>query len=248
MLNKFSIITVVKNDCNNILSTITSCVNQSYANKEIIVIDGLSTDGTSDLISTNLVGIDMYIREYDRGIYDAMNKGVELATGDYIIFMNSGDQFYQNNVLNKISQYDLKENDLICGSWIEEDSNEVNKPRNSIKYSMPTSHQAMLFNTKLIKKYKFSEEYKIGADYNLVCDLVNKGDAALKIIDETISIVKSGGFGRNVSLYEADYKKIVFMQFGLFAFLKYNIYKLYICFWENNKKHIVRHKRYNEKS
>ena len=99
---KISIITVVKNDKYNIEKTIQSCISQRHINIEYIVINGLSTDGTNEIIDKYSDKIHKYINDYDIGIYDAMNKGLDLATGDWIIFMNSGDIFFQDITLYNI--------------------------------------------------------------------------------------------------------------------------------------------------
>ncbi|MFK2176742.1 glycosyltransferase [Bacteroides fragilis] len=102
MCPKVSIITVVYNDVHNISRTVESIIGQSYSNLEYIVIDGDSVDGTKDVVKTYLSSIDVYISEDDNGIYDAMNKGVSLSSGDWILFMNSGDVFYNGDVVSNI--------------------------------------------------------------------------------------------------------------------------------------------------
>ena len=88
---KISIVTVVFNDQENILKTIKSVTNQNFKDREYLVIDGGSTDNTKEIINQNISSIDKYISEKDKGIYDAMNKGIGLAHGDWIIFQNCGD-------------------------------------------------------------------------------------------------------------------------------------------------------------
>ena len=108
--NKISIITVVFNSVNYIEETINSVINQTYSNIEYIIIDGSSTDGTKELINKYKTKIDYYISEKDHGIYDAMNKALNHVTGSWIVFMNSGDKFYNNKVLSDInlnSTYDM---------------------------------------------------------------------------------------------------------------------------------------------
>ena len=90
---KVTVVTVVFNDAAHIESTMLSVIGQTYKNIEYIVIDGKSNDGTTDLIKRYSDKITKWISEPDKGIYDAMNKGLALATGDYVIFMNSGDKF-----------------------------------------------------------------------------------------------------------------------------------------------------------
>ena len=98
---KLSVITVVYNDVKGIERTMLSVLNQTYLNIEYILIDGLSTDGTLDIIKKYQDRIKSII-EKDAGIYDAMNKGLAIATGDYILFMNSGDEIYASDTVDKI--------------------------------------------------------------------------------------------------------------------------------------------------
>ena len=97
-----SIVTVVFNGEKYLEQTIQSVINQTYDNVEYIIIDGGSTDGTVDIIKNYEDRIDYWISEKDKGIYDAMNKGINLASGEWINFMNAGDIFYDEKVLNTI--------------------------------------------------------------------------------------------------------------------------------------------------
>ena len=98
----FSVITVSYNEVKNIQRTLDSIVNQTCLDYELIVVDGGSQDGTKELICQYQDSIKWWCSEADRGIYHAMNKGVCHATGDYIIFMNSGDAFYNESVLDVV--------------------------------------------------------------------------------------------------------------------------------------------------
>src|ERR1700761_5559382 len=98
---KLSVITVVYNDVSAIEHTMLSVLNQTYANIEYILIDGLSTDGTLNIIKKYQDRIKL-ISEKDEGIYDAMNKGLSMATGDYVLFMNSGDEIYATDTVAKV--------------------------------------------------------------------------------------------------------------------------------------------------
>lgn len=106
-MDKVSVVTVVYNDVKKIENTVNSVISQSYNNKEFIIVDGGSNDGTLEIIKKYDFSIDSFISEKDRGIYDAMNKGVSLATGEWIIFMNSGDCFVDNKVLENIFRKEI---------------------------------------------------------------------------------------------------------------------------------------------
>src|SRR5690606_11151151 len=99
---KISIITIVYNNVRDIEYTIRSVMKQTYANIEYIIVDGFSTDGTLDVIEKYREEIAILISEKDNGIYDAMNKGLNVATGDYVLFLNSGDELYEDMTLEKV--------------------------------------------------------------------------------------------------------------------------------------------------
>ena len=98
----FSIITITWNAHKTIEVTLNSVADQTYKNYEYIVIDGASDDGTIDILDKNRHLINILINEPDNGLYDAMNKGLNLATGEYVIFLNAGDTFYNNKTLENI--------------------------------------------------------------------------------------------------------------------------------------------------
>src|ERR1700761_112956 len=99
---RLSIITIVYNNASDIERTILSVINQTYKNIEYIIIDGASTDGTLNIIGKYRDSISKLVSEPDKGIYDAMNKGLQQATGDYVLFMNSGDEIYAGDTVEKI--------------------------------------------------------------------------------------------------------------------------------------------------
>lgn len=186
MNNKVTIITVTFN-CEQILEeTIKSCISQDYSNKEYIIIDGASTDGTIKIIKKYASYISYWKSEPDKGIYDAMNKGIEHSTGDWIIFMNAGDFFAAPNVLSRIfnNQKSLDsigviwgQNNTITNNGIFKD--ECNMPfwKQKSKYkNMGFNHQSVLVNLHILQKEKlyFDLSYKMTADYNMIYKLYNK--------------------------------------------------------------------------
>ncbi len=118
---KISIVTVCYNAERNIEKTILSVINQTYDNIEYIVIDGGSNDGTLSVINKYASKIDKVISEPDKGIYDAMNKGITLAKGDWINFMNAGDSYVDSCVLKLVSDNINSNCDMIYGDIILEE-------------------------------------------------------------------------------------------------------------------------------
>ena len=100
-MKKITIITINYNNLEGLKRTVESIVNQTWQEFEYIVIDGGSTDGSSEFIASQSKSIDYWVSEPDKGIYNAMNKGIEKSTGEYLLFLNSGDELYDLEVLNK---------------------------------------------------------------------------------------------------------------------------------------------------
>lgn len=127
-MQKVSVITVCFNAIDTIEETILSVLGQKYENKEYIIIDGGSTDGTLDIIRKYSDSLYYWVSEKDKGIYDAMNKGIAIATGDWINFMNAGDYFCSCNTLSDVfSVNDYEGLDVIYGNSILKDKNGVLK-------------------------------------------------------------------------------------------------------------------------
>ena len=167
-----SIVTVVFNDENNIESTIKSVINQSYNNIEYIIIDGGSSDNTIDIIKKYEDYIDFWISEPDNGIYDAMNKGIDYATGDWINFMNSGDLYNNETTIDSIFATDHEKVSFIYGKYIvryDGFSHFVEtKKITELRKGMFINHQTLFVKLPLHKKNKFDLTKKIGADYEFV--------------------------------------------------------------------------------
>ena len=177
-----SVITVVYDGATHLEQTIQSVVGQSYEPIEYIIVDGGSTDGTLDIIRKYEDRIDHWISEPDKGIYDAMNKGLNLASGDLIAFLNSGD-WYNPGVLEKVAEEFLrnKNGDLvIAGKWtlIFEDLDLEIHVSPSLKFSLgiPISHPAMFVPRNVYEKFgKFDLQYRYGADFDMLVRFYLRG-------------------------------------------------------------------------
>lgn len=175
-----SVITVVFNDVNSIESTILSIINQSlFDNTELIIIDGGSTDGTVEIIKKYDKYISKWVSQKDNGVYHAMNKGIEMASGIWVNFMNSGDSFHNNYVLEKIGDCDLLKYDILYGSTncFKRDLNYFSIPLalKEINNKMVFCHQSSFVKRDVLNKYKFDLNYKIASDYNLFYKLFDEG-------------------------------------------------------------------------
>jgi len=177
MINKplFSIVTVVYNGVKSIEATINSCIQQNFDSKEYIIIDGLSKDGTLDIIDKYRDNINVFVSEPDGGIYHAMNKAISLAKGEYLIFMNCGDVFYDKDVLHNVNTF-LKASevapDVLYGDTIfrykSYSLKTPAKPLSFIEKEMVFCHQSTFVRTELLKSSPFDLKYRFAADYDLL--------------------------------------------------------------------------------
>ena len=180
-----SVVTVVRNAVDSLESTIQSVINQTYKNIEYIIIDGQSTDGTLDMIKKYGGVIGHWASEPDDGIYDAMNKGISVAKGDWIIFMNAGDGFYDKYAIEQVIPLCMDNVDIIYGrceirldpqhKWILEC-----RELKDLWKGIICSHQSLLVRTAILKRMKFSTKYKMASDYDFLvrasqegCRLIN---------------------------------------------------------------------------
>lgn len=173
-----SIITINYNNANGLQKTIQSVVEQTYNDIEYIVVDGGSTDGSVEVIQTYQNSITKSVSEKDNGIYNAMNKGIAMATGNYLLFLNSGDVFTSKNTLQDcISQTNFKD-DIIYGDYKFENGEKIYPDVISPYYFMRSSlpHQSTFFHQSVFEKMGvYDESYKICADraFYLKCCVSN---------------------------------------------------------------------------
>ncbi|WP_159632970.1 glycosyltransferase family 2 protein [Sphingobacterium composti Ten et al. 2007 non Yoo et al. 2007] len=184
-----SIITIVYNNVRDIEHTILSVINQTYSNIEYIVIDGASTDGTLDIIQQYRGSIDVLVSEKDSGIYDAMNKGLAKATGDYVLFLNSGDELFDNNTIQIIVEKGNNA-DIIYGETklVDEKRNVIGERRHkapvhfdwkSFQYGMNVCHQAIYVKREIAQPYDL--QYKLSADVDWVIRAAKKAKSTQNV-------------------------------------------------------------------
>lgn len=180
-----SIITIVYNNVAHIERTLRSIVVQDYANIEYIVVDGASTDGTLEVIHEYQQHITKLLSEKDEGIYDAMNKGLRLASGDYVLFMNSGDELYAPNTVSNIFQT-APDADIYYGEteMIDAHGKRLGRRRHktpenfswkSFKYGMSISHQAIYIKKNICGFY--DTRYQLSADIDWILTAVKKANS-----------------------------------------------------------------------
>jgi glycosyltransferase involved in cell wall biosynthesis len=192
---KLSVITVVYNNVQDVECTMLSVLGQTYHNIEYIIIDGLSTDGTLAVINKYAGSISKFISEKDKGIYDAMNKGLAMATGDYVIFMNSGDEFYDAETVAAVfataNDADIYygETEMMAGDGQSLGQRRHKAPNNftwkGFKYGMSISHQAIYIRRALTEPY--DNKYQLSADIDWIIRAAKK---ATKIVNVNRYVAK----------------------------------------------------------
>ena len=200
MSKKISIITVAYNNRNGLEETIKSVISQTWKDFEFIIIDGGSNDGSKEVLENYSPQIDYWVSEPDKGIYNAMNKGITRATGQYLIFMNSGDRFSSPEILQRISPAFGGE-DIVYGNAYYELEN-----RQKYEYKIPSKitigslikepicHQSAFFRKELFEKYGlYDERNKIASDWTFMMDIFVHHNISQKYINEFISIFEKIG-------------------------------------------------------
>jgi len=245
--SKISIITVVFNNVENIEKTIKSVFNQTYKNIEYIVIDGGSTDGTIDIIKKYKKNIDYWISEPDKGIYDAMNKGAKKATGDYLYFLNSGDYFYDFDVLYNLSENFLENSDLVVGSVIKlyEDYKTLSKAQiHKLSLGVMPPHQGSFIKRKVFEELDgYNIKYKSSGDFDFFCKFY-KSNYSYKLLKDKIAYMPSGGYSSQKNISANETAEVIKRYFGFFYSLLYRINKIFV---EQGLKKILKNVEYCKK-
>lgn len=190
-----SVVTVVYNGEKYLEQTIQSVINQSYGNVEYIVIDGGSTDGTLDIIKKYEDQIDYWVSEKDKGIYDAMNKGIQVATGEFIAFINADDWYEKNAIEHVIKAYNQKKNtDFFYGnlSYIKKNGEVVLWEGNRGNKGLEIPHPTCFIRSSILKRELFNADFSIVADAELTLRLFNSNIESF-YIDEVIANFRDGG-------------------------------------------------------
>lgn len=230
----FSIITINSNDKIGLEQTIRSVKNQKGTNYEHIVIDGNSSDGSKKIIEDYVANFSYCISEPDLGIYNAMNKGIKVAKGDYILSLNSGDTFFENDVLERTSQGINNDFQIYYG-----DVNRIYNEQKSIKKNYPKTlsfsffvdsalaHQTVFIKKTLFKElFYYKEDYKILADWDFLVYAICKQNIAYKHLGLVIANYDMNGISS-----QEEGKVIMKMERAL-------TYKQYFPLFTKDYKHI----------
>lgn len=191
-----SVITVTYNCETLIEPTIASVRTQKYDDIEHIIVDGMSTDDTVDIVKSNINDISAFISEEDQGIYDAMNKGIGMVSNHskYICFMNAGDTFFDENVVRDMIERSRSNTSHLYGR-VSKAGRITSIPRKLNKYMLSTNmvcHQAIFFQTEVHRTNLYDTRFRICADYKLLLQLVTSGEE-FEAIDRIVAVVDDTG-------------------------------------------------------
>lgn len=193
-----SIVTINYNDLIGLKNTVESVLNQQYSDIEYIIIDGGSTDGSKEFIQQlNDAKIAYRVSERDGGLYDAMNKGLKVATGEYVLFMNSGDRFFKPTSLKHLADEAKSSHaDVIYGSalYAYPKGYVLRNPQSlkAMSKELPFCHQAVMVKTSLAKSRPFNTNLRLIADYDMFYHLWKSGHV-FKEVENIISVYDASG-------------------------------------------------------
>jgi glycosyltransferase involved in cell wall biosynthesis len=214
MINKFSIITVNYNDKQGLQKTIESVIIQDFKDYEFIIIDGDSTDGSREVIKKHGNAITKFISEPDKGIYNAMNKGIKMATGSYLLFLNSGDAFIDSKVLHNFSREMDGNADLYYGDILFQERTKDRKISSPNKLSFDfffttnLPHQASFIRRELFDEiFYYNEEFKIVSDWEFLIYAVCRANISYKHIPILVSLYDGTGISSDPNNYKMMYEE-----------------------------------------
>lgn len=228
---KISIVTVNYNNAKGLQKTLKSLLSQKYVDFECNIIDGYSTDNSFDVFNDFSDHRFKFYSEPDSGIFDAMNKGIKLSKGDWILFLNSGDSLYSNNVLSRFIKLTKECSDdikVIYGDCFSDKKKEVIKARvdvDCLKLGLSfASHQSMIIKNQ----FYYKDDFKIFGDLDLLSFILcNFGEKVFFYKDFTVSIYEGGGVSDSISSKKRIEKyKSILTNYGLYQLIRAFIYRV----------------------
>ena len=239
---KISIITINYNNAEGLRETLKSIKSQIYKNYELLLIDGDSTDNSISVIEE--YGYE-YISEPDNGPFDAMNKGIKKATGDYCIFMNSGDSFYNETVLKSFVELHPTK-DIYTGIAAEHLNGKIHSwlPTKEEKLSMrffyrhTLSHQASFIKTSIIKANLYDTNYKIVSDWLFFVKVLLLQNVTYEPLPFFVCNYMDGGISRNAEKAFAEREKALKQLFGLRIMRDFHTMQYGTNEWDAISKHV----------
>lgn len=243
---KITIIIATYNSSKTLEQAIFSVIEQTYPQIELIIIDGKSTDDTLAIVKKyESFGI-RWISEPDDGIYDALNKGIDMATGDYFMILGSDDSLYNSNTISDVVNCIDDDTDILSASVIVVDELSCKSTCAYNHHALDKEiysggmipHQGMFVRTSLGEKYKFDTKYKIAADYKFFLQCYYNKEIIFKYIDEPVAFFSNDGASANViELYAENniiykelnlpfYDTVIDSKYKVGKYLKLILYKM----------------------
>ena len=213
---KLTVVTINYNNCKGLEKTLRSVTSQLTPEVEYVVIDGGSTDGSVDLIKRYEKNISFWVSEPDKGIYNAMNKGIAHAKGEYINFMNSGDCFHSSDVLSRVLPL-LKGKDFYVGNeyWVGEGLQKFIESPEQIHVARlmfkALPHQATFIRREQLVRRPYDESYKIAADWEQMFYELIINDASYEHLDMVIDDFDTSGIShdeKNAELQRQECERV----------------------------------------
>lgn len=228
---KISIITINFNNCEGLQKTIESVIYQTYKDIEYIVIDGNSTDGSKKALEQYRDHFAYWVSEPDAGIYCAMNKGTAHASGDYVLYLNSGDCLFDANTIEDVIP-ELGEEDLVMGKvrfipsgrigW-----DDISAPITLMNFieGGPVPHQATFIKRSLVERHPYDEKFRIVSDWKFFIQSICIDNCTYKIIPNVITDFMEGGISSNWHLCEGERQQVIKELIPLAIISDYNQFK-----------------------
>ncbi len=245
----FSVITINYNNGEGLRQTISSVVSQTNHDYEFIIIDGGSSDESVNIIRMFTDKIDFWVSEKDHGVYHAMNKGVAHAHGDYCIFMNSGDCFYNQTVLERVNAANPTENVVVGKVAIDRQDHIISPPPKGDLtmyhlYSGSIPHQGSFINTDLLRRFPYDEELKISSDWKFFVQTLIINNGSIRYLDEFVARYDTDGLSsNNPKLMRQEKEKVMAELFPTRILADYQIMKESECLTQSLTPQLRQHYR-----
>jgi len=220
---KLSVITINYNNAHGLEKTVNSVLSQTYNDFEYIIIDGGSTDESVEIINKNNDKISYWVSENDKGIYDAQNKGIDNARGEYCLFLNSGDYLYENQSLQKVFSYNTNTDIISCDMVFDYGNKIIAKkqpesPSNFYLLKTTLWHPATLIKRSLFGTFgKYNLEYKTAADYDFFLKVLVKNKSSYQHIHNILSVFDTTGVSSSTKSHAERKKERLSIQKKYFS-------------------------------
>lgn len=216
---RFSIIIPTYNAARTLKASLESIINQSFKDFEIVIVDGESSDNTLQVLHECQLQNTLILSEKDNGVYDAMNKGIKIANGEWLYFMGSDDTFFNKSVLESLNSHTNDEYDIIYGNsvWVPENLIEAGEWNHSRFLQQNINHQRIFYRAGLFGKFGlFNTKYQIASDNELNIRFFCSPHIKKKYVDFNIANYHSGGLSANKTdeNFWNDWKNIIQKNFS----------------------------------